>query len=119
MNRLLVGGDIAAKLSQYRRCLRKGQAQSSSRSKRIVNPSTEVPVPPFCPSLNIKYAYLRKSFTSLQVSSLCDLKIKPYINVHFSKNGHVMEVEVMLNIAGLLWYIWNQRWVGETLYRQQ
>ena len=70
---------------------------------------------PFCLSLNIKYAYLIKPFTSLQVSSLCDLKIKPYINVGFSKNGHVMEVEVMLNIAWLLWYNWNQSWVDETL----
>ena len=101
MNKLLVGGDITAKLSQYRWCLRKGQAQSSSRSKRIVNPSTKVPIPPFCLSLNIKYAYLIKSFTFLQVSSLCDLKIKTYINVRFSRNGHVMEVEVMLNIAWL------------------
>ena len=45
MNRLLIEGDIAGKLSQYRRCLRKGQAQSSSRSRGIVNPSNEVPIP--------------------------------------------------------------------------
>ena len=45
MNKLLIGGDIATKLSQYR-CLKQSQAQRSSRSKRIVNPSTEVPTPP-------------------------------------------------------------------------
>ena len=31
------------------------------------------------------------------------------------QNGHVMEVEVMLNIAWLLWYNRNQRWVGDVL----
>ena len=31
------------------------------------------------------------------------------------QNGHVMEVEVMLNIAWLLWYNRNQRWVGDAL----
>ena len=100
----------------YRRCLRESQAQSSSRSRQIVNTSTEVPIPPLYPkhyiqsfshasllsSLNIRYANVIKTFTSLQVFSLSDLKIKSYINLCFSNNlTYVIKTFTSLQVSSL------------------